>query len=203
MGDVFGDGNLSERPPHEVCLSDFQIDKYPVTQSDYAAVTGANPSTFKGCKRCPVETVSWDEAVKYCAEVGKRLPTEAEYEYAARSGGKKEKYPGVVENGNFGEYMWYFGNTETSETGPVGGKKPNGLGLYDMSGNVWEWVADWFDKKYYEQSPKDNPKGPDSGTERAQRGGSWTNNPKQVRATVRSSDKPDGRLNNVGFRCAK
>ena len=203
MGDTFGDGAVSERPVHTVCLSDFYIDKYLVTQSDYKARTGANPSNFAGCPNCPVESVTWSEANKYCTEAGKRLPTEAEWEYAARSGGKKEKIAGMQGDGGLGAYAWFFGNSEAAQPYPVGLKKPNGLGLYDMSGNVWEWVGDRFDKHYYDESPKDDPKGPDHGDERAQRGGSWTNNPKQVRTTARSSDKPDGRLGNVGFRCAK
>ena len=103
-----------------------------------------------------------------------RLPTEAEWEYAAKSGGKNEKYSGTNSELELGDYAWYSSNSE-SKTHPVGQKAANGLGLYDMSGNVWQWVQDWYDGSYYKNSPKDNPTGPSSGKEKVLRGGSWYN----------------------------
>jgi len=188
---------------HRVCLSDFYMDKYLVTQSAYQGQTGNNPSLFTGCPNCPVEKVSWDDAESFCGSLGKRLPTEAEWEYAARNGGKHEKWAGTNKESELGNYAWYHGNSG-SKTHPVGEKQPNGLGLYDMSGNVWEWVSDWYDENYYRKSPRDNPQGPDSGQYRVLRGGSWLVSADTLRAALRSgSFAPDYRLGSVGIRCAK
>jgi formylglycine-generating enzyme required for sulfatase activity len=124
----------------------------------------------------PVCCITWNDAVAYTEWLSEkrgskyRLPTEAEWEYAARSGGKREKYSG---GDNLDSIGWYKDNSG-SKTHPSGQKKPNGLGLYDMTGNVWEWVADWYGEKYYSGSPKNNPRGPDSGQDRVFRGGSWS-----------------------------
>jgi len=128
----------------------------------------------------PVACVSWDDAIAFANwlknKTGKnyKLPTEAEWEYAARSGGKNEKYSGTSNESELTDYAWYSENSG-KKTHPVGQKKPNGIGIYDMSGNAYEWVNDWYDGKYYKNSPKNNPTGPSSGKRKVQRGGSWNN----------------------------
>jgi len=177
MGDTFGDGGLDEKPVHRVCVNDFYMGRYVVTQEEWEAVMGSNPSHFKNGGKYPVENVSWNDAQEFVARLRRlsglkwRLPTEAEWEYAARSGGKKEKFAGTDKESNLDEYAWHEGNSGM-KTHPVGEKKPNGLGLYDMSGNVWEWVQDRYDRDYYRQSPADNPKGDPFGVNRIVRGGS-------------------------------
>ena len=201
MGDTFGGGSDDEKPVHEVTLDDFYIDKYEVTQKEYKKVIGENPSYFKNCEDCPVESVTWFAAQEYCDKVGKRLPTEAEWEYAARSGGKKEKWAGTSASPAL--YTWYSANSGR-KTHPVGQKKPNGLGIYDMSGNVWEWCSDWYDNNYYRNSPKVNPQGPSSGNSRVLRGGSWFGNEGGgTRSALRLRVIPDYRGLLSGFRCAR
>ncbi|NLA41592.1 MAG: formylglycine-generating enzyme family protein [Smithella sp.] len=152
----------------------------------------------------PVVCVSWNDAKKFSEwqtrKSGKdyRLPTEAEWEYAARSGGKSEKYAG----GNDVDAVAWYSKNSGSETHPVGQKRPNGLGLYDMSGNVREWCSDWYGEKYYSQSPRDNPDGPSSGSYRVLRGGSWVYIPRNVRAADRGWYIPEIRNNYFGFRMA-
>lgn len=196
------DTNLKPPHVHEVCLSDFFMDKTEVTQDAYQKAVGSNPSSFKGCPNCPVEQVSWDEAKNYCAKLGKRLPTEAEWEYAARSGGTKENYAGASDESRLGEYAWFSGNSG-GKTHPVGEKLPNGLGLYDMSGNVWEWVNDWHDGSYYQISRTNNPQGPASGQYKVLRGGSWGDVAVILRAAYRSGGSPGDRGDGVGFRCSQ
>ncbi|MBI5637005.1 MAG: SUMF1/EgtB/PvdO family nonheme iron enzyme [Nitrospinae bacterium] len=164
----------------------FYMDKTEVTQEAYERVIGSNPSNFKGCPTCPVELVNWDEAVAYCQNVGKRLPTEKEWEYAASEGGKNV-YAGTSNESELGDYAWYDKNSG-NKTYPVGGKKPNGLGLYDMSGNVWEWTDSWYDdsKKY-----------------RVLRGGSWFASAFYLRAALRFNYDPVIRYNYIGFRCSQ
>jgi formylglycine-generating enzyme required for sulfatase activity len=202
MGDNFGDGDFDEIPVHEVCLAGFYMDTYQVTQGKYQSVIGNNPSFFQGDKNRPVEQVSWYNARDYCQAVDKRLPTEAEWEYAARSGGKLEKWAGTNTESSVGNYAWYNANSGDI-THPVGQKQPNGLGLYDMSGNLWEWVADWYDEDYYSISPKNNPQGPDSGSDRVIRGGCWCDNIWSMRTTYRLLDDPDNSDRFTGFRCAR
>jgi formylglycine-generating enzyme len=210
MGDTFGDGGSDEKPVHEVCVKDFYIGKYVVTQGQWQAVMGNNPSYFKGCgNNCSVENVSWDDAQEFIQKLkemtGKkyRLPSEAEWEYAARSGGKKEQWAGTSSLDELKDYAWYSDNSG-KKTHPVGQKKPNGLGIYDMSGNVWEWVSDYYDEKYYERSPKDNPLGPLSGSGKVLRGGSWFTDsfPSRVRASIRYMREPSRRQSVDGFRLA-
>jgi len=188
MGDTFGDGYANEKPVHEVCVNDFYIGKYEVTQGQWQRIMGNNPSYYKNCgDNCPVEQVSWNDIQQFIQRLnnqsGKqyRLPTEAEWEYAARSGGKSEKYAG---GNDVDAVAWYDGNSGR-ETHPVGQKQPNGLGLYDMSGNVWEWCSDWYGEKYYGQSFRDNPDGPSSGSYRVLRGGSWNGEPRGGRVAYR------------------
>ncbi len=187
-----------EKPIHTVTVSSFYMDKTEVTQREYRKVMGKNPSNFSGCDECPVEQVNWHDANAYAKRVGKRLPTEAEWEYAARGGsaGSPTKYAG---SNNIKDVAWYYGNSG-KKTHPVGQKQPNALGLYDMSGNVWEWCSDWYDDNYYKNSPKNNPKGPNSGTNRVLRGGSWSGNGFYCRVANRLRLNPYGRYVNFGFR---
>jgi formylglycine-generating enzyme len=203
MGDTFGDGESDEKPVHEVCVSDFAIGKYEVTQGEWRTVMGNNPSGFSSCgDDCPVEQVSWNDVEAFIEKLNSRtgknyrLPTDAEWEYAARSGGKREKYSG---GDNVDSVAWYNGNSG-NKTHPVGQKAPNGLGIYDMSGNVWEWCQDWYGYKYYETSPKSNPQGPSSGSYRVDRGGGWYSIPRYVRASYRLRGEPGLRSFILGFR---
>ena len=206
MGDTFGDGEANEKPVHDVCVGDFYLGVYEVTQAQWKRVMGSNPSYFKKGGNYPVEQVSWNDAQGFIERLSRqagrkyRLPTEAEWEYAARSGGKREKYAGTSGKNELGDYAWYTSNSGGS-TRPAGQKKPNGLGLYDMGGNVWEWCADWYTEGYYRNSPKNNPTGPDAGQFRVLRGGSWFDNARNVRASYRYGYNPsDG--DDSGFRLA-
>jgi sulfatase modifying factor 1 len=207
MGDTFGDGDSDEKPVHEVCVDDFYIGKFEVTQGQWKAIMGNNPSHFSSCgDNCPVEQVSYNDIQEFINKLNQRsgggkyrLPTEAEWEYAARSGGKSEKYSG----GNDVDSVAWYSSNSGSKTHPVGQKKPNGLGIYDMSGNVWEWVQDWYDGNYYKNSPRNNPTGPNSGFRRVSRGGSWGSYARLVRAANRGSYTPDDRYNRLGFRLVR
>ena len=183
---------------HPVHLSAFSIDKFEVTQEQFEKVMGVNPSDFYG-KNLPVEQVTWYEARDYCKAVGKRLPTEAEWEKAARGKTHTVYYWGDAIDG---EYAWYWDNSER-RTHPVGKRKPNPFGLYDVSGNVWEWVADYYEDIYYQSSPEKNPAGPFTSKYRVIRGGSWRDLPDFLRTTRRNYDLPAGRFNHIGFRCAQ
>lgn len=207
MGDTFGDGGSEEKPVHEVCVSDFSIGKYEVTYGQWQKIMGSDPSYFSFCGAdCPVEQVSWDGVQEFLRKLNKRrggsvirpyrLPTEAEWEYAARSGGKQEKYSG---GSDIDAVAWYGSNSDI-KTHQVGRKQANDLGLYDMSGNVWEWVNDWYDDGYYRKSPRDNPQGPITGSRRVSRGGSWINDPANVRASTRYNYVPGRRYFDLGFR---
>jgi len=204
MGDNFGDGDGDEKPVHDVCVSNFYIGKYEVTQGQWEKVMGSNPSHFKNCgENCPVENVSWNDTQDFIRKLnsqsGKnyRLPTEAEWEYAARSGGRKEKYSGT--DSSLDDYAWYSSNSG-SKTHTVGQMKPNGLGIYDMSGNVWEWCSDGYWFKYYGESPRDNPQAPDGSSYRVLRGGGWEASARSSCAASRNRSIPVIRNNNYGFR---
>ncbi|MEN6422232.1 MAG: formylglycine-generating enzyme family protein [Smithella sp.] len=201
MGDTVGGGEADEKPVHQVCLSNFYMGKYEVTQGQWQQIMGNNPSHFSSCgDNCPVEKVSWNDVQDFIrrlnSQTGKnyRLPTEAEWEYAARSGGKSEQYSGGAD---VDSVAWYDGNSGR-KTHPVGQKKPNGLGLHDMSGNVWEWCQDWYSDKYYSQSNRDNPSGPSSGSNRVLRGGSWFNGDARARGDS-LRDRSGRRLQPHGF----
>jgi|TARA_B100002003_G_scaffold66892_1_gene62262 formylglycine-generating enzyme required for sulfatase activity len=210
MGYPFKDvkHNGDEKPVHKVCVDDFYLGEHEVTQEEWEEIMGNNPSFFINCgDDCPVDQVSYDDVQKYIrrlnnkTDLNYRLPTEAEWEYAARSGGRKEKYAGTSKKSDLGDYAWYLDNSGF-ETHPVKTKQPNFLGLYDMSGNVWEWVQDWYNRLYYKESPRNNPKGPNSGSNRVIRGGSWSFKPEDVRAAKRDWDDPSFGNFRIGFRLA-
>ncbi|MCU0645135.1 MAG: formylglycine-generating enzyme family protein, partial [bacterium] len=207
MGDTFGDGADDEKPVHSVTVSDFYIGKTEVTVAQYREFCRATNRNMPEAPSCgwqdihPIVNISWLDAAAYCQWAGCRLPTEAEWEYAAREGGKKIKWSGTSTENLIGDYAWYSGNSG-SKTHPVGTKKPNALGLYDMSGNVWEWCSDWYDENYYKNSPRNNPKGPAAGTYRLLRGGSWDSDEWFCRSSNRDRNYPGDGYGNVGFRVA-
>ena len=194
-----------ERPPHEVTLSSFHIGKYEVTQGQWKAIMGNNPSgCFPKGDNYPVENVNWADIQTFIKRLndstGKqyRLPTEAEWEYAARGGNQSKKYKYSGSN-SVNEVAWHSSNS--GSTRPVGGKLPNELGIYDMSGNVSEWCNDWYDKDYYANSPSTNPQGPQTATpNRVIRGGSWETPTIHARITARSGQIPTINTTSVGFR---
>lgn len=186
--------NKDEKPQHEVTITrGFWMGQTPVTQEAYQRLTGTNPSYFKG-PRLPVEKVNWNEAVAYCTAAGMRLPTAAEWEYAARADSTVARY------GNLDEIAWYAVNSGR-RSHDVGQKKPNAFGLHDMLGNVYQWTGDWSGEKYSERNETLDPWGPSSGQLRALRGGSWGGSPKDIRASVRGKDEPAIRYSDLGFRC--
>jgi formylglycine-generating enzyme required for sulfatase activity len=195
-------GNADEKPVHDVCVDGFWIGKYEVTQKEWKMVMAGNPSKFKKGNRHPVEQVSLKKANKfiktmnYNGSAKYRLPTEAEWEYACRSGGRNETYCG----GNSVDLVAWNSEQIGSVHHQVGSKTPNGLGIYDMSGNVLEWVSDLKDRQYYARSPKKNPKGPSRGSQYVARGGSWLNPPYGVRANNRYYFTRNTRKENVGLR---
>ncbi len=189
-----GEEWYNEKPLHKVTLSHFAIAETEVTQALWSAIMGDNPSYRRG-DNLPVEQVSYQDCLEFIDELNKvtgynfRLPTEAEWEYAARGGQKSKGYKYAGSN-NLDEVAVYADNSH-SNTQPVAGKKPNELGLYDMSGNVWEWCSDWY-SEYAEDSQVD-PLGPVSGTERCLRGGSWYSISRYCRVTNRYFNDPDVR----------
>jgi len=191
-----------EGPQRSVTISNpFYMGVTEVTQAQYQAVMGKNPSTFKGPQH-PVEMVSWDEATAFCTALSKktgrviRLPTEAQWEYACRAG-SRTRYSSGNKDGDLGAQAWYIVNSD-DKSHPVGRKKPNAWGLYDIHGNVWEWCADWHTDSYANAKTVD-PKGPAAGKTRVFRGGSWGSDPHYCRAAVRGWG-PRDRYDNTGFR---
>jgi len=218
MGDHFNEGDSDELPVHQVCISSgFFMDVHEVTNAEYRACVDAGEctppsdtssstrSTYYGeatYENYPVLYVDYDQANDYCAWQEKRLPTEAEWEYAARGGLSGKRYPwGDTVTGSDANYE-DSGDQWDNDTSPVENYAPNGYGLYDMSGNVREWTADWYQSDYYSVSPQYDPAGPASGTMRVVRGGCWYNAPYLIRAAERLSYYPtmfeDSR---TGFRC--
>ena len=200
------DGGPDEGLVHTVRIGQpFYLGKYEVTQAEWEAVMGNNPSYFKGDSSRPVDQVSWDDVQEFILKLNERegvtsyrLLTEAEWEYAARAGSTTAYCFGDDER-QLREYAWYKENSGR-ETHPVGQLKPNSWGLYDMHGNVWEWVQDWYDKDYYQRSPQKDPQGPFSESNRVGRGGSWLNTARGCRSANRGNGSPDFGDNLVGFR---
>ena len=194
----------SEKPVHSVTLSDYYMGATEVTQELWQAVMGSNPSEFKGDNQLPVESVSWDDCQKFIKKLNRwtgkefRLPTEAEWEYAARGGkySRGYKYSG---SNNSDEVAWY-GSNSGSKTHSVKTKKANELGLYDMSGNVWEWCNDWWG--CYQSNSQTNPTGSSEGEYRVLRGGSWDYRDRFVRVSGRGGSTPESRYDNQGLRLA-
>jgi formylglycine-generating enzyme required for sulfatase activity len=203
--DSDSDAKSYEKPPHQVKVNSFAIGKYPITQAQYQAVMGNNPSHFKNNPQNPVENVSWNDAQAFCEKLSQitgktyRLPTEAEWEYACRAGTTTRYYFGDNDN-QLGNYAWYDGNSG-GKTHPVGQKKPNGWGLYDMSGNVWEWCEDnWHNS--YAGAPDDGSAWLDNDNDYPiVRGGSWGLNPYNCRSAIRNYIiRRDPRFYVFGFR---
>ena len=220
-------GNSDERPVHKVCLSSFKIGKYEVKQKYFQSVMGFNPSQFPGAE-LPVDSVAWEDARDYCKKQGMRLPTEAEWEFAARGGTQSEYYWGedvTGKEGNFCDQECDLNSRDPDKTddfkntSPVGSFPPNAFGLFDMAGNVSEWVFDWMPvaENYYLMSPEKNPRGPRpeldacsgvdcvgsfSITQKVNRGGSWNKNAVQMRSANRMNSHFQLQSDGTGFRCA-
>ena len=196
-----GDDSSDQMPTHSVTLSSYYICKYEVTQALWRAVMGSNPSNFKG-NNLPVENVSWYDCQTFIKRLNSytgrnfRLPTEAEWEFAARGGNYSHHYKCSGSN-YIHDAAWYIGNSN-KRPHPVGTKHPNELGLYDMSGNVCEWCSDWYGS--YSSYSQTNPTGPNSGSSRVHRGGSWRYNARYCRTPERSSNSPDYCVNYIGLR---
>ena len=194
-----------EKPIHRVDIKAFKLGQYEVTQKQWQAVMGNNPSRFKGCDDCPVEKVSWKDVQGFIKQLNQktgqrfRLPSEAEWEYACRSGGKDEKYCG---GNNASTLAWYDQNSNV-QTHPVGQKQANGLGLYDMSGNVWEWTQDCANASYNGAPTNGEPWLSGDCTQRIVRGGFWANTSKYTRSTQRYERLTYDRHSDFGFRLAQ
>lgn len=215
-------GNSDERPARRVRINhDFEMGRFEVTQAQWSAVLGSahgrtaragtpasevlpgsDPSHFKG-SRLPVEKVSWNDVQRFLRALNARdskheyrLPTEAEWEYACRAGSTGDY------SGDLGAMAWYEGNSE-EQTHPVGLKQANAWGLYDMHGNVWEWVQDWYGSDYYEEALAIDPQGPAEGSFRANRGGCWHKAAAYCRSAVRGFDFPGDGYYSVGFRLVR
>ncbi|MDR1311554.1 MAG: formylglycine-generating enzyme family protein [Burkholderiaceae bacterium] len=201
------DADKDEKPAHRVTISQpFYLGRYEVTQAQWEAVTGKNPSKFKG-RSNPVGNVSWNDVQEFIERLNRKegtkkycLPTEAEWEYAARAG-TTTQYSFGNDKGNLGQHAWYKDNSG-HKTHPVGQKQPNPWGLYDMHGNVWEWVQDWYDEIYYAKSSASDPRGPSEGSNRVLRGSSWDYDARSLRSAFRSYYSPEDRNECYGFRLA-
>jgi len=225
-----GSGDQRDETLHKVHVSLFYMDQYEVTQGHFEKVLGRNPSRWKD-PNCPVEQIRWKDAAEYCnarsrleglapcydpntwkcdfASDGYRLPTEAEWEYACRAGAPTE-YSFGDSPSDLTQYAWFNENC-TRSSQPVGRKKPNPWGLYDMYGNVWEWCNDFYEEGYYRRSPQSDPRGPETGRTRVLRGGCWNSRCDKCRSAYRSYEDPGytdacfGRdiQGMVGFRCVR
>ena len=234
MGDPFNEGSSNELPVHTVYLDAFFMDRYEVTNAQYCVFlndqgnqteggvtwldigssyclitqSGGQFVPKTGYENHPVIEVTWYGARAYCEWAGGRLPTEAEWEYAARGGLEGKRYPwGDAISHDDANYSGTGGRDQWSSTSPVGSFPPNGYGLHDMAGNVWEWCNDWYDSGYYSKSPSSNPTGPSSGSYRVLRGGSWYYSPHLYPYTLRCASRynsfPAGSGNSFGFRCVR
>ena len=207
MGSNRQESDFHERPVSRVRISQaFEIGKYEVTQSEWSAVMGENPSVASACGQCPVDNVSWDDLQEFIGilnqAVGRttpdiiyRLPTEAEWEYAARAGTTGERY-----SSDLSAVAWHAGNSG-GRSHAVGGKRANAWGLHDMLGNVWEWTQDWYGP--YEGGGKTDPAGPRTGSYRVVRGGGWASGVRDCRAAYRLDYAPANYSEGIGFRLAR
>jgi len=184
------------------------MEESEVTQRLWHAVMGNNPSSFKGCDDCPVETVSWDDVQEFIGELNRlketdkyRLPTEAEWEYAARSGSTTRYYCGNDAR-RLGDFAWYSKNSK-GRAHPVMQKNPNGWGLYDMDGNIYEWCEDVYSSKAYQRHQKKDPLYLGGGSLRVVRGGSWNLRSRCIRSADRGKDTPFRRYDRIGFRLVR
>lgn len=218
MGDSFSEGTSDELPAHNICLSAFEMDVHEVTCGEYAKCVddgGCAPPPYGSSATresyygnpdyhdFPVIYIDWYAASGFCAWAGKRLPTEAEWEYAARGGLSGKRYPWGDTISQADANYWDDDAPEDNDTDAVQRYPSNGYGLYDMGGNVWEWVNDWHEPWYYLFSPQGDPQGPVAGLYRAFRGGSWGQPPEHLRIAARERLGPLIRLSMVGFRCAR
>jgi formylglycine-generating enzyme required for sulfatase activity len=209
----------AENPVHAVTLTNaFYLGRYEVTQAQWTATMGSNPSFFQSASEQvpaaqvpnrPVESVSWDTILGFFSTTGLRLPTEAEWEYAYRAGTttafhSMPGFPNGTNNDTQVRNIAWFSSDSASQTRPVGGKAANALGLHDMAGNVFEWVNDRFSNTYYASSPPTNPPGPATGLFRVLRGGAWANsNTDGLRSSSRTGFPPVGTAFYAGFRVAR
>ena len=198
MGSPNGEGDADEHPRPKVAIKAFWIDKTEVTQASYTALTKSNPSHWKGAE-LPLENVTWQEAADYCRRLGKRLPTEAEWEYAARAG-SSTRYPWGKVAGKAWEYSWSSENSG-KHTHAVATKKPNAFGIYDMIGNVSEWCSDEYQKTWYSQPGSKSSGGPDKGWGRVCRGGDWSSDKSHLRSATRDFGIGEFRRDFRGLRC--
>ena len=224
---MMGDKDEVDAPLHEVEVSSFLMDTHLVTQEQFQKLMGTNPSRWKGEKN-PVEQLRWSDAVKFCNKRseseglqpcydlntlkcnfdanGYRLPTEAEWEYACRAGTKTAYFFGD-NPAKLGDYAWFEKNSG-GHPRPVGQKQPNPWGLFDMAGNVWEWCNDFYKVDYYQESPRENPKGPDQGQNKVLRGGAWRFSAENCRSGYRYNENPGQSdvcfgYDIYGFRCVR
>ncbi len=224
---IMGEKDEADAPPHEVVISAFLMDANLVTQEQFQKLMGTNPSRWKGDKN-PVEQLRWAEAAKFCNKRsgaeglqpcydlqtlkcnfdanGYRLPTEAEWEYACRAGTTTAYFFGDTP-AKLGEYAWFKKNSG-GRPRPVGQKQPNPRGLYDMAGNVWQWCNDFYQVDYYKHSPRENPRGPESGQNMVLRGGAWKSSDDNCRSGFRYSESPGSAdvcfgYDIYGFRCVR
>jgi len=228
MGDSVGDGDPNERPVHEVCVSDFSIGEYEVTngqfrQFDPQHTSNRIESDQLNDDRQPVVNVSWEQATAYAKWLSEksgatyRLPTEAEWEYAARAGVMASRFWGsnpdeacqyanvadLTAKQHWAKWTTFSCDDKYSQSAPVGSFMPNGNGIYDMLGNVWEWCEDVYNSEAYAKLPKDNPVFTGMGEYRVMRGGGWSNGPLGVRSSHRVGLSPDFGHHALGFRLVK
>jgi len=211
MGDSFGDGSSIEKPLHDVCVDDFHMGAYEVPQRTWKEVMGNNPSSHKACDNCPVENVSWNQVQVFLEKINRktavkfRLATEAEWEYACRARGEKAKYgtkTGAISH-DLANYRRVESSVQRVGTLAKGSLPSNKQGLFEMSGNVAEWVQDIYDDSYYFSSPKENPTGSQKGTLRVLRGGSWIGSVSDLRCSCRVSADPAQAMEHIGFRLVR
>jgi len=218
MGSPDGEGGADEYPRHKVWLDAFCMDAHTVTVAQYRKYCGETGKAMPDVPPWgwqddhPIGKVTWKEMNAYAQYYGKRLPTEAEWEYACRAG-SETKYCYGDDEERLGEYAWYGENPDTGSTHPVGRKKPNAWGLYDMHGNVWERCNDWYREEYYQNSPYRNPRGPKRGQYRGPigendklrvlRGGSWSRPADDCRSSCRGGNEPSFGSSRNGFRCVR